>query len=107
MLTVLHKGTFLEKYTTASETNICDKVFKMDQMKFFEESFQKLWSDMVCLSRPYHFKYFKGCLPQISLGHCWILCPFYFLFSWANGSILLVLLAASKEPVNESAFVLC
>ena len=23
---------------------------------------------MVCLGRPHHFKYFKGCLPQISLG---------------------------------------
>ena len=23
---------------------------------------------MVCLSRPYHLKIFKGCLPQISLG---------------------------------------
>ena len=23
---------------------------------------------MVCLSRPYHFKIFKGCLPQILLG---------------------------------------
>ena len=23
---------------------------------------------MVCLSRPYHFKFFKGCLPQILLG---------------------------------------
>ena len=23
---------------------------------------------MVCLGRPYHFKYFIGCLPQILLG---------------------------------------
>ena len=23
---------------------------------------------MACLSRPYHFKFFKGCLPQILLG---------------------------------------
>ena len=23
---------------------------------------------MVCLSRPYHFKFFKGCLPQILLS---------------------------------------
>ena len=34
---------------------------------------------MVCLSRPYQFKFFKGCLPQISLGpflntlsHLWL-----------------------------------
>ena len=25
----------------------------------------KIRSDMVCLSRPYHFKFFKGCLSQI------------------------------------------
>ena len=25
-------------------------------------------SDTVCLSRPHHFKFFKGCLPQILLG---------------------------------------
>ena len=37
-------------------------------MKFVEDSLQKTWSDMVCLSRPYHFKFLKGCLPQISLG---------------------------------------
>ena len=24
--------------------------------------------DMVCLSRAYHFKFLKGCLPQISVG---------------------------------------
>ena len=24
--------------------------------------------DMACLSRPYHFKFFKGCLPQTLLG---------------------------------------
>ena len=23
---------------------------------------------MVCLSRPYHFKYFKCCLPEVLLG---------------------------------------
>ena len=26
------------------------------------------WPHMLCLSRPYHFKVFKGCLPQILLG---------------------------------------
>ena len=36
----------------------------MDQVKFVEGSFY----NMLCLSRPYHFKFFKGCLPQISIG---------------------------------------
>ena len=25
-------------------------------------------SDMVCLGRPHHFKFFKGCHPQILVG---------------------------------------
>ena len=34
------------------------------------KKFEVIWSasDMVCLNRPYHFKFFKGCLPQIPLG---------------------------------------
>ena len=28
----------------------------------------KIWSAMVCLGRPFHFKFFKACLPQILLG---------------------------------------
>ena len=31
--------------------------------RFTEDSLQK-----ICLSRPYHLKFFKGCLPQTSLG---------------------------------------
>ena len=27
-----------------------------------------IWGDIVCLSRPYHFKFFKGRLPQMLLG---------------------------------------
>ena len=39
---------------------------RMEQLKFVED-----W-----LSRPYHFKFFKGCLPQILLGP--------FLNSWTH-----------------------
>ena len=41
---------------------------RMDQVKFVEDSLQKIGSDMVCLSRPYHFKFFKGCYPRILIG---------------------------------------
>ena len=37
----------------------------MDKVKFVEDSLWKIWSDMVCLGRKYHFKSFKGCLSQI------------------------------------------
>ena len=40
---------------------------RMDQVKFVEDSLQKIWDDMVCLSRPYHLRFFKGCFPQILL----------------------------------------
>ena len=35
------------------------KYSRMDQLKFVEDSFLKIWSDMVCLGRPYHLKFFK------------------------------------------------
>ena len=41
---------------------------RMEQVKFVEDRLQNILSDMVCLGRPYHFKFFKGCLPQILLG---------------------------------------
>ena len=37
-------------------------------IKFGEDSLYKRGRDMVCLSRPYRFKFFKGCLPKILLG---------------------------------------
>ena len=40
---------------------------RMDQLKFVKDSLQKIWSDMFCLGRPYHFKFFKDCLPKILL----------------------------------------
>ena len=41
------------------------KYSKMDQVKFVEDILDKC---VVCWGRPYHFKFFKGCLPQILLG---------------------------------------
>ena len=34
----------------------------------WKTNFNKIWSDLVCPSRRYHFSFFKGCLPQILLG---------------------------------------
>ena len=48
---------------------ICEtKHSRVNQVKFAEDSILKIWSDMICLSRPYHVKFFKDCLPQILLG---------------------------------------
>ena len=40
----------------------------MDQVKFVEDSLYKILSHIVRLSKPYHLKFFKGCLPKILLG---------------------------------------
>ena len=41
---------------------------RMEQVKVVEDSLYKVWSDIVCLGRSYHFKIFKGSLTQILLG---------------------------------------
>ena len=40
----------------------------MDQVTIVEDSLWKSWGDMVCLSGPYFFKFFKGCLQLFLLG---------------------------------------
>ena len=47
---------------------IWNKVFKSGPSKICRRQPLKNLKDMVCLSRPYLFKFFKGCLPQILLG---------------------------------------
>ena len=42
------------------------KYSRMDQVKFVEQTIS-LHCISLLLSRPYHFKFFKGCFPQISL----------------------------------------
>ena len=42
-----------------------EKYSRMDQVKFVEDILDEC---VVCWGRPYHFKFFKGCLPQILLG---------------------------------------
>ena len=44
------------------------KYLRMGKIKFVEDSLQKIWSNMVCLGRSHHFKFFKGCLSHILLG---------------------------------------
>ena len=48
----------------------------IDQLKFMEDSLQKIWSDMVCLSRPDHItsKFLKAVFHKFHLVHSWILC---------------------------------
>ena len=43
------------------------RYLRIDQVKFVEDSFQKIWSDMVYIGRPYYFKIIKGYVPQVLL----------------------------------------
>ena len=36
------------------------KYSRMDQVKFVEDSLWKIWSDMVCLGRSYHFRFLEA-----------------------------------------------
>ena len=43
---------------------------RMDQVKFVKDNLEKICLiRQICLSRSYSIKFFKGCLPQILLGH--------------------------------------
>ena len=44
------------------------KYSRMDQVKFAKTAFKKIEEVWSALGRPYPFKCFKGCLPQILFG---------------------------------------
>ena len=63
---------------------------------------------MVCLSRPHHFKFFEGCLPQVLLGSFLNTLPYFFqilvraLFQQWNLSTTNMLLAFLNLPALKS-----
>ena len=73
-----------------------DKVFKNGSSKICGRQPLK-----DCLSRPYSFKFFKGCLPQVLLGPFLNICSIYVYrshlnFSLENMSLLLITVLFSK-----------
>ena len=75
----------------------------------WKTAFEKLWIDMISLGRPYHFKFFKGCLPRILLGpflytltHMFA-CPHPFRASVPR-NFNSFLCTAKQWPVLESLF---
>ena len=65
---ILNNGTILNLDFKIFQWLFGTKYSRMDQVKFVEDSLKKFEGIIVCLRRPYHFKTFKGCLPQISIG---------------------------------------
>ena len=53
-----------------------------------KDSLQKIWSDMACLSRPYHFKFLKASLNKLYLVHSWILSPIFYYTLYFNTAII-------------------
>ena len=49
----------------------------MDQLKFVEDSLLNIWSDMVCLDRPYHFNFLKAVFHKFYLVPSWIPRPIF------------------------------
>ena len=47
---------------------ICDVTTICGGVSNFSYKLKCVYEKHVCLGRPYHFKFFKGCLPQILLG---------------------------------------
>ena len=66
------------------------KVFKNGPTNICGRQSLKNRRDMVCLGRPYYFKFFKGCLPQILLG------PFLHTLNHLKGALLRLRLLAHK-----------
>ena len=62
------KGLKLFHYYHEKLHYLWDKVFKNGTIKICGRQPPKILRDMDVLSRPYPFKFFKGCLPQILLG---------------------------------------
>ena len=67
-------GADLGSWHTSMKKFVLEKVFKSEPSKICER--QPLKSLMVWLNRPYLFKFFKGCLPQILLGPLEYFVPF-------------------------------
>ena len=59
-----------------------------------QDSLWKIWRDMVCLSKPYPFKFFKGCLPQN------LLSPFLNIFVSHVRSVNVLCLRGSVKTKN-------
>ena len=67
------------------------------------------WHDTVYLNRPYHWRFFKGCLPQNLLVHSWILCSTCYIISCRQISrdVLRVILYKSLQGVINSCLRFC
>ena len=65
----LHSDPVLEENTNhrLEEKIIETKYSRMQQVKIKGDSLEKNWSNIVCLSRPYQFNFFKDCLRKILL----------------------------------------
>ena len=77
------------------------KYSKMDQVKFVEDILDKC---VVCWGRPYHFKFFKGCLPHFTRSILEYSVPNVFAFSEYNVIIILTYKIKLKLFLSQRIF---
>ena len=76
---------------------IWGKVFKSGPSKICgRQPFKKFEKGIVCLGRPYPFKFFKGCLPQILFGSLLSTLSYLFYNHDQSYQIRVNLLSANK-----------
>ena len=108
----------IEEDICSTDIDISVKVFKNVPSKIYGR--QPLWTDMDCLTRPYHFKFFKGCLSQILIG-CksswihWPICAFFqwkslwktsCTFSMGNSLLLSTLDVGNKRGISDGWYII-
>ena len=77
--------------------NIWIKAFKNGPSKICRRQSLKNLSDMVCLSRPNHFKLFKGCLPQILLDPSILIVSILFPIHISKNSLKIHLIPERED----------
>ena len=76
------------------------KVFKIGPIKVCRrQPLKNLWSDMICLSRPYHFKFTSNFWKDV-------IHKFYLVHSWIPWPICYIVLCSVINPFRATSFFL-
>ena len=102
-------SSILQWFEDLSWNYIWVKVFNNGPSKIYErQPLKKIWSDVVWLCRPYHFKFCKGCLPQILYGPFLNNLSHMFTLYFVNMFIIPVNLLTSNVPLHiETSQLIC
>ena len=100
MISISHSG-FHNSLMLQYQCCIQDKIFKNAPSKICGRQPLK---NLKCLKRPYHFKIFKGCLPQISFGPFFV--PYFVPYIYGLKLVEKLVLEKSKFTLFSIADVI-